>query len=198
MFAAFSEDGLGSWVSAYRKADRIDEAITKYAYTDYTFSDAARIEADEQTTQRVATLIFKLLVVLNTRPALVEPGGIERAEKRHPKTGKITRSELWLANLIGAKYRVLHSPRIGTHASPKAIGEKAISPIGRSDRPRRMTSLPSAHFQDARMARLTGSQCRRKREMPSGDPTSGPGPSQPWLNPARALGTLVASTGSRQ
>jgi hypothetical protein len=110
MFSAFSKDGLGSWVSAYRKADRVDEAITKYAYTDYTFSDSAKVEADQETTQKLAALIFKLLVVLNTRPALVEPGGIERSEKRHPKTGEITRSELWRANIIGAKYRVLRSP----------------------------------------------------------------------------------------
>ena len=124
LFNAFSKEGLGSWVSAYRKSDRVNEAITKYAYTDYTFSDKARIKADEQATQRVATLIFKLLVVLNTRPALVEPGGIERSEKRHPKTGEITRSELWRANIIGAKYRVLRSPGIGTHASPKSHWRK--------------------------------------------------------------------------
>jgi hypothetical protein len=119
MFNAFSQATLGSWVSAYRKADRVDEAITKYAYTDYTFSDTAKVEADEQATQKVATLIFKLLVVLNTRPALVKPGGIERSEKRDPKTGEITRSELWQANVIGSKYRVLRQPGTGTHASPK-------------------------------------------------------------------------------
>lgn len=119
MFSAWSNDGLGSWVSAYRKADRVDEAITKYAYTDYTFADAKRVEADQQATQKVATLVFKLLVVLNTRPALVEPGGIERSEKRHAKTGEITRSELWRANMIGATYRVLRQPGTGAHASPR-------------------------------------------------------------------------------
>ena len=124
MFDAFSDDGLGSWVSAYRKSDRVDEAITKYDYTDYTFSDDARIAADELATQRMATLIFKLLVVLNTRPALVEPGGIERVEKRHPKTGEIIKSELWRPNVIGAKYRVLRSAGTGNHASPKSHWRK--------------------------------------------------------------------------
>jgi hypothetical protein len=119
LFCAWSNAGLGSWISAYRKADRVDEAITKYAYTDYTFSDAAKVEADQETTRKMATLLFKLLVVLNTRPTLVEPGGIERSEKRHPKTGEITRSELWQANIIGAKYRILRHPGTGTHASPK-------------------------------------------------------------------------------
>jgi hypothetical protein len=119
MFNAFAQATLGSWVSANRKADRVDEAITKYAYTDYTFSDSAKVAVDEQTTQKMATLILKLLVVLNTRPALVKPGGIERSEKRHPKTGEITRSELWQANVIGSKYRVLRQPSTGTHASPK-------------------------------------------------------------------------------
>jgi hypothetical protein len=124
MFNAFSQATLGSWVSAYRKADRVDEAITKYAYTDYTFSDSAKVAVDEQTTQKIATLIFKLLVVLNTRPTLVEPGSIERSEKRHPKTGQITRSELWQANIIGAKYRLLRHPGTGTHVSPKTHWRK--------------------------------------------------------------------------
>jgi hypothetical protein len=124
MFDAYSRKGLESWVSAYRKDDRVDEAVTKYAYTDYTFADAATVEADQQATQRVAALIFKLLVVLNTRPALVEPGGIDRSEKRHPKSGAITRSELWRANMVGAKYRVLRQPGNGTHASPKTHWRK--------------------------------------------------------------------------
>jgi hypothetical protein len=32
MFDAYSRKGLESWVSAYRKDDRVDEAVTKYAY----------------------------------------------------------------------------------------------------------------------------------------------------------------------
>src|SRR5262249_43807897 len=61
------------------------------------------IAADEQATQRVATLIFKLLVVLNTRPALVESGGIERSEKRHPKAGEVMRSKLKVSRYLNRR-----------------------------------------------------------------------------------------------
>lgn len=118
MFSAFENGELGSWVSAYHKKDRVDEAISKYAYTDYTFADQARVADDERVTKLITALLFKLLVVLNTRPSLAETGGIERPEKRHHKTGLIEKTELWSPNIIGARYRVLRQPGTGTHASP--------------------------------------------------------------------------------
>ena len=48
--------------------------------------------------------MFKLLVVLNTRPSLVEPATCIR--RACSKKGKV-RSELWSANIIGGNYRVL-------------------------------------------------------------------------------------------
>lgn len=118
-FNAWDNYRMGSWVSAYLKSDRVDEALTKYSYTDFTFSDAKSVEDDAKLTRLMSSLVFKLLVVLNTRPALVEPGGMARKEKRNAKTGEVTQTELWNANIIGAKYRVLRAPGTGTHASPK-------------------------------------------------------------------------------
>lgn len=119
MFNGFQDGKMASWVSAYLKTDRVDEALTKYAYTDFTFADAATIAKDEQVTRQMSSLIFKLLVVLNTRPTLVEKGGIQRPEKRNKRTGEIENTELWAPNIIGAKYRVLRQPGTGTHATPK-------------------------------------------------------------------------------
>lgn len=121
MFNAWDEGKMGQWVSAYLKSDRVDEATTKYAYTDFTFADQAQIAKDSIVTQRVCGLIFKLLVVLNTRSALVEPGSLARPEKRNKKTGEIEKTELWNPNIIGAKYRVLRQPGTGTHASPRNL-----------------------------------------------------------------------------
>lgn len=118
-FNCWQESNMASYVSAYAKADRVDEAITKYAYTDFTFADQAAKAKDEEITKKVCSLIFKLLVVLNTRPALVETGQIARKAKFNHKTGAQEQSELWNPNIIGAKYRTLRQPGTGTHASPR-------------------------------------------------------------------------------
>ena len=119
MFYSWNNGRMHSYVNAYAKGDRVDEAIAKYAYTDFTFSTAEQNKDDERVTQLVSALLFKLLVVLNTRPALVESGGMARPRKVHPKTHEVTQTELWNPNIIGAKYRVIrHTPGTGTHASP--------------------------------------------------------------------------------
>lgn len=120
MFYSWNNGAMHSYVNAYHKKDRVDEAITKYAYTDFTFSSAEQNKDDERVTQLVSTLMFKLLVVLNTRPTMVEAGTMARPRKQNPKTHEVTQTELWNPNIIGAKYRVLRgTPHGGTHASPK-------------------------------------------------------------------------------
>jgi hypothetical protein len=109
---------LESFVSSYWKEDRIDEIIQKYDYTDYTGAEAIQIQEDKECCDRLSVLMFKLLVVLNTRPNLVESGTCLRSA--NTRKGK-SRSELWSPNIIGAKYRVLRerTEPTGTHASPR-------------------------------------------------------------------------------
>jgi hypothetical protein len=109
---------LESFVSSFWKEDHVDEIIQKYGYTDYTGADAPKVQEDRECCDRLSALMFKLLVVLNTRPNLVEPAAcIRRACK---KKGKL-RSELWSPNIIGASYRVSRDKAAptGTHASPR-------------------------------------------------------------------------------
>jgi hypothetical protein len=61
--------------------------------------------------------MIKLLVVLNTRPNLVERGQCVRP--RRIKRGRVKQRELWSPNLIGWRYRVASASPAGTHASPR-------------------------------------------------------------------------------
>ena len=106
---------LESFVSSFWKEDRVDEIIQKYSYTDYTSADAPKIQEDKERCDRLSALMLKLLVVLNTRPNLVEPGTCLR--EASTRKGK-TRSELWSPNIIGRTYRVLRENTC-THASPR-------------------------------------------------------------------------------
>ena len=115
---ACSAGRLESFVSSFWENDRLDEAILKYGYVDYTFGDTTKVETDKVACDRLSVLIFKLLVVLNTRPSLVETG--TRLRAACTRRGKM-RSELWSPNIIGRNYRVVHerTTRLGTHASPR-------------------------------------------------------------------------------
>jgi hypothetical protein len=94
---------LESFVSSFWKEDHVDEIIQKYSYTDYTGADAPKVQEDKERCDRLSALMFKLLVVLNTRPNLVEPTTCIRRACSHK--GRL-RSELWSPNIIGAAYRV--------------------------------------------------------------------------------------------
>ena len=109
---------LESFVSSFWEQDKVDEAILKHGYTDYTNADQSKVAEDQECCDRVSALILKLLVVLNTRCNLVEPAVCLRAARRHK--GK-TRGELWSPNFIGRNYRVLHETTapVGTHATPR-------------------------------------------------------------------------------
>ena len=120
VFNYWDKKTMASLVSAYLKSDRVDEAMTKYTYTDFTFADAASVAEDKKRIMLMSSLVFKLLVVLNTRPALADCGSVQRPEKCHHKTGEIVQTELWSANIIGANYRMLRQATpAGTHASPR-------------------------------------------------------------------------------
>jgi len=109
---------LESFVSSYWQEDHVDEITRKYGYTDYTGADAPKVQEDKECCERLSVLMFKLLVVLNTRPNLVAPATcIRRACDRK---GKL-RSELWSPNIIGAAYRAAreNTAPTGTHASPR-------------------------------------------------------------------------------
>jgi hypothetical protein len=119
-FYCWQDGNLESFVSSYLRQDRVDEAIANYAYTDYTgIKDAAGIATDKQVTDRLSALMLKLLVILNTRPQLVEAGRCVRPQKI--KHGRVKHCELWSPNVIGRGYRTLRDERGGgTHASPRA------------------------------------------------------------------------------
>ena len=109
---------LESFVSSFWKEDHVDEIIQKYGYTDYTGADTPKVQEDKECCDRLSVLMFKLLVVLNTRPNLVEPATcIRRARSWQSKL----RNELWSPNIIGATYRVTreNAAPTGTHASPR-------------------------------------------------------------------------------
>lgn len=112
------ERKLESFVSSYWKEDHVDEIVQKYNYTDYTGADALKVQEDKERCDRLSVLMFKLLVVLNTRPGLVEPATRLRAATN--RRGK-SRCELWSPNVIGRGYRPLRdgTAPTGTHASPR-------------------------------------------------------------------------------
>lgn len=109
---------LESFVSSFWKEDHVDEIIQKYSYTDYTGADAPKVQEDKECCDRLSVLMFKLLVVVNTRPNLVAPATcLRRACSRKGRQ----RSELWSPNIIGSTYRVAreNAPPNGTHACPR-------------------------------------------------------------------------------
>jgi len=112
-----ADGNLESYVAAYHTGDRVDEALTKYAYVDYTDATQAKVSEDQVISLRLSALILKLLVILNTRPSLVVPGALERPMKL--KHGKIKHGEIWSPNVIGAAYKVQRAEPVGTHASPR-------------------------------------------------------------------------------
>jgi len=117
-FYCWHNGNLESFVSSYFRSDRVDETIQNYSYTDYTgVKDEAGIATDKEITDRLSALMLKLLVVLNTRPQLVEPGRCVRPEK--VKHGRVKHRELWSPNVIGRSYRALRVEHDGTHASPR-------------------------------------------------------------------------------
>ena len=108
---------LESYVACYRTGDRVNEAMAKYAYVDYTDGPADKVAEDRAMIDRLSGLILKLLVILNTRPSLVVPGVLERPLKI--KHGKIKHCAIWSPNTIGAAYHVQRAAPVGTHASPR-------------------------------------------------------------------------------
>ena len=109
---------LESFVSSFWEHDRLDEAVLKHGYMDYTNGDVSKVQGDKVCCDRLSNLVFKLLVVINTRPSLVEPGTLLRTASM--RRGKI-RGELWSPNVIGRSYRVVHDTTVptGNHASPR-------------------------------------------------------------------------------
>jgi len=138
-YYAWDGQHLESFVSAFHRDNPVDEAILNYGYTDYTgIRDEAGVEADKAMTDRVSALMLKLLVVLNTRPNLVERGHCVRPQRL--KRGRVKHRELWSPNLIGWRYQVKRS---GTqiHASPRLHwrrGHLRNQPFGPGRRQRRL------------------------------------------------------------
>lgn len=118
-FHAYTGGRVESYVSGYWKAHRIDEALTAYGYTDYTLADEAKVATDAKLVELVGALMFKLILVLNTRSGLVDSGVLHRSAK-YDRKGKQVQSELWSPTTIGAHYRApRHEAQGGAHASPR-------------------------------------------------------------------------------
>jgi hypothetical protein len=118
-FYAWRDGNLECFASSYLREDRVDETIAKHCYTDYTgLKDEFGVQADKEMTDRLSGLMLKLLVVLNTRPSLVEQGCCVRPERI--KHGRVKQHQLWSPNLIGWRYQAaVERGGNGTHASPR-------------------------------------------------------------------------------
>jgi hypothetical protein len=114
-YHALSRGRLECFVSAYLAQDKLEQAFTGYAYTDYMGAEASQVQADKEFTERVSALMLRLLAVLNLQPALITQGKQERPQR--VKRGQVVKWELWSANFIGRGYRLARE-RSSTHASP--------------------------------------------------------------------------------
>jgi hypothetical protein len=64
---------LESFVTSFFRGERVDEVVARNSYTDFTGTkDQEGIKADKVAADRVSALMLKLLVILNTRPSLVD------------------------------------------------------------------------------------------------------------------------------
>lgn len=108
--------GIEMFASSYMAKDNVNEAIMKYDYVDYGIDTPETFKSSEDTCNKMAALILKLLVVLNARTGFIEYGTCERPERI--KKGEV-RSALWAANVIGRKYRLSRPDTNGSHASPR-------------------------------------------------------------------------------
>ena len=109
-------DRMETFVGAYHTQDKVNEAVSNYAYLDYTGLDACGLKRAEERLNVLVNLMFKLLVVLNTRSDLIEPCGCSRpATIEHDRR---RRNDFWSPTFIGRQYRVQREPPAGAHASP--------------------------------------------------------------------------------
>ena len=113
-----SGDGFAQFfVAGCFKNQRPNDRIRNCVYTDYADSPPNRIADNETLADRMGSLVLKLLLILNIRPALVKTGQVVRQHKM--KHGKSV-GELWSANIIGVHYRTQRQPAgDGTQASPR-------------------------------------------------------------------------------
>lgn len=141
---------LESFVSSFWREDHVGKIIQKYGYTDYTGADAPKVQEDKECCDRLSVLMFKLLVVLNTRPNLIEPATcIRRACK---KKGKL-RTELWSPNVIGAKYRADRDTR---QSPPTLASRSSPQPAARTG-----PDAPPTHLDRADVGRDAGTTFMR-------------------------------------
>lgn len=119
-FNSYVAGCMESFVTSWLTRDRVNEAGTKYAYTDYSGGDLVQVAQDAERSRKIGALLLKLLVVLNTRPGFVEHGSITRPAKVNKRTGAKEQSELWSPNIIGFKFKPQWQQAAqGTHASPR-------------------------------------------------------------------------------
>ena len=108
-------DRMETYIGAYHIHDKVNEAVSNYAYLDYTGLDATGVKRAEQRLNLLVNLMFKLLMVLNTNRDLIESGSCTRpARMKHGRQ----RNALWSPTFIGRQYRVQREAPAGTHAGP--------------------------------------------------------------------------------
>lgn len=107
---------VGSQVSAYHLDDKLEGVFDRYAYVDFTGASAEQQMEDSERLNKVTALVYKLLLVLGTQPALLEHGVCTRPAS--VKKGRV-RDALWSPNFIGARYQPPEHSLGGTHASPR-------------------------------------------------------------------------------
>ncbi len=84
----------------------------------FCLGDADDLPHVDETAFAVAQLAFKLVLIMNASPVLVETGSLSRAEK--VRKGVRVQSALWSPNFFGRRYR----PRTAVESGEKGTGGK--------------------------------------------------------------------------
>lgn len=88
------------FVGSFPVSEPVNDVVRRYAYVDHT--DAGDTDILKERLHMVASLVFKVLLILSARDGLIQMG--ECVRPRSEKKGKV-RDALWAPNFIGVGYR---------------------------------------------------------------------------------------------
>lgn len=90
------------FIGSFPLHEPVNDVVRRYAYTDYT--KAENIDVLKERLHMVASLVFKVLLILAAREGLIQMG--ECVRPRSEKRGRV-KDALWSPNFIGSNYRTM-------------------------------------------------------------------------------------------